>query len=544
MILNQQTRAIVWAQWRSLFNRFPRQSKAGLAFTWFFTVFWYACFAFLGGLAAWGLPLVKEHKLLLQILDGGLLGAFLYWQFMPLLMVSSGLSLDLKRLMVYPIPERRMFGIEVILRASTGLEVLMVLAGATIGLWRSPIARWWGPLFFIPFTAFNLCLSAGIRDLLSRLMRKRGIREVVVLGFVLLTQVPNFLVRMVPAEKLSAYAQRYTAVSAMLPLPWRWTARLAEGDMSAAALGGLALWVFLGAWFGYSQFRRGLHFDEAAAESANRAPAERSGRTPLLERLADLPLRIFPEPLATLIQKELLMLPRVPRFRMLFLMGAFFSLIVFLPFLSNVGGTPNQGFMRQNFLTIVVLYSMLLLTEPLFANVFAYDRKAAQAYYVLPVRFSTVLIAKNLTAGLFILVEILLVCLVTRVFGIALTTQQLFESLATVLLFAAFLLAIGNLTSVRYAKAVDSSNPWRGKGSGKAGGWLMLVYVVTAPAAAIAHLARYAFESELAFFAVIGSAFFIAVLTYVVTFESAVESADKDRERFLAALGEGEGVIG
>jgi ABC-2 type transport system permease protein len=543
MILNQQTRAIVWAQWRSIFNRYPRQ-KVGFAFTWFFTLIWYGAFAFLAGLAAWVLPEVKNHKQLLRILDGGLLGVFLYWQLMPLLMASSGLSLDLKRLMVYPIPEGRMFGIEVILRASTGAEMLLILAGTSIGLWRNPAVPFWGPLFFIPFTVFNLCLSAGIRDLLSRLMRKRGVREVVILGFVVLTQVPNFVVRMVPSEKLTAYARQYSAISAVLPVPWQWTGRLAAGDLSTAAIAGLTLWLALGAWFGYSQFRRGLHFDEAAAESANRAPSVRNGRSPLLERIAGLPLRVFPEPLATLIQKELLTLPRVPRFRMLFLMGAFFSLIVFLPFLTDVGGTPNQGFLRQNFLTFVVLYSMLLLTEPLFANVFAYDRKAAQAYYILPVRFSTVLLAKNLTAGLFIVLEILLVCLATWLFGIKMGARELMESLATVLVFAAFLLAIGNLTSVRYAKAVDATNPWRGRGSGKAGGWLMLVYVTVAPAAVLAHLARYAFESELAFFAVLGSAFFIAVLTYIVTFESAMEAADKGRERFLAALGEGEGVIG
>jgi ABC-2 type transport system permease protein len=454
------------------------------------------------------------------------------------------LSLDLKRLMVYPIPERRMFGIEVILRATTGGEVLVVLTGTAIGLWRSPMAPWWGPLFFLPFTAFNLCLSAGVRDLLSRLMRKRGVREMVVLGFVVLTQIPNFIMRMVPEEKLAAYARQYSSISAMLPVPWQWTGRLAAGDISVAAIGGLTLWVVLGAWFGYSQFRRGLRFDEAAAESANRAPSMRAGRVPVLERIADLSLRIFPEPLATLVQKELLTLPRVPRFRLLFVMGAFFSLIIFIPFLSKPGGAPNPGFMQQNFLTIVVLYSMLLLSEPLFSNVFSYDRKAAQAYYVLPVRFSTVLLAKNLTAGLFIVLEVFLVCLVTRVFGIVPSAQSLLESLATVLVFAAFLLSIGNLTSIRFAKAVDASNPWRGKGSGKGAGLLMLVYVVTAPAALLAHLARYAFESELAFFAVLASAFFIAVLTYIVTFESALESADKDRERFLAALAEGEGVIG
>ncbi len=543
MILDQQTRAIVWAQWRSIFNRFPRQ-KVGLIFTWTFSLLWYGGFAFLGFLAAWGLPEVHDPKLLLRILDGGLLGAFLYWQFMPLIMVSSGMSLDLKRLMIYPIPERRMFAIEVLLRITTGAEVLLVLCGASIGLWRSPIGHWWGPLFFIPFTAFNLCLSAGVRDLLSRLMRKRGVRELVVLGFVLITQLPNFVVRMVPPEKLSAYARQYSTISAILPLPWQWTARLAAGEPSIAAFGGLALWVALGAWFGYSQFRRGLRFDDAAAESSTRGRKAIGGRTPFLERVADLPLRIFPEPLATLIQKELLTLPRVPRFRLLFLMGAFLSLIIFLPFLSKPGGAPNVGFMQQNFLTFVVLYSMLLLTEPLFANVFAYDRKATQAYFVLPVRFSTVLMAKNLTAGLFIVLEVVLVCAVTKLFRFQLTSLQLFESLATVVVFAAFLLAIGNLTSVRYPKAVDSSNPWRGKGSAKGGGILMLVYIAAAPAVVMAHMARFAFDSELAFFAVLGSAFVIAVLTYIVTFDSALASADKDREQFLAALSEGESVIG
>jgi ABC-type sulfate transport system permease component len=39
------------------------------------------------------------------------------------------------------------------------------------------------------------------------------------------------------------------------------------------------------------------------------------------------------------------------------------------------------------------------------------------------------------------------------------------------------------------------------------------------------------------------AALFVAVLTYVVTFELAVESADKDREQFLSALGAGEGII-
>ena len=542
MLLDQQTRAIVWVQYRSIFNRFPR-NRGGAVLAWFFSIVWYAIFAMFGVLAAFGLPEVTDRAWLLRTLDLGLLACLLFWQLMPLMMATSGLSLDLKRLLVYPIPERRMFGIEVLLRASTGIEVLILLSGAAIGLWRNPIVPWWGPLFFVPFTAFNLCLSAGIRDLLTRLLRKRGVREVVVLGLLLLTQLPNLLVRTIPAAKFATFAQRYTSWSAALPLPWQWTARLASGELSFAAFFGLALWLVAGAWFGYSQFRRGLHFDAAEAESASRPQTGPPGRVSFGERIAGLPVRFLPEPLGTLVQKELLTLPRVPRFRTLFLMGAFFSLIIWLPYLSKPGGGANTGFLPQNFLTIVVLYSMLLLTEPLFANVFAYDRRAAQAYFVMPVRFSTVLIAKNATALLFVTLEILVVCLLARLFRAPMTPERLGESLATVFVFAAFLFAVGNLTSVRYAKGVDPTNPWRGRGSGRAGGWLMLVYLAALPSVVFAHLAKYAFQSEWAFFAVQGAALFVAVLTYVVTFELAVESADKEREQFLSALGAGEGII-
>jgi ABC-2 type transport system permease protein len=542
MLFDQQTRAIVWAQYRSIFNRFPR-NRGGAVLAWFFSILWYAIFAFLGLLAALLLPEVTDRSILSKSLDLGLLGALMFWQLMPLMMATSGISLDLKRLLVYPIPGRRMFGIEVLLRASTGIEVLLVMTGAAIGLWRNPIVPWWGPLWFIPFTAFNLCLSAGIRDLLTRLLRRRGMREVVVLGMLLLTQVPNFLVRTIPPAKIAAFLKNYSAFSAVLPLPWQWTARLASGQLSATAFFGLALWLFLGAWFGYAQFRRGLRFDAAEAESAGRQPTGTPGRLSFGERVARLPLRFLPEPLATLVQKELLTLPRVPRFRTLFLMGAFFSLLIWLPYLSKPGGAPSTGFMPQNFLTIVVLYSMLLLTEPLFANVFAYDRKAAQAYFVMPVRFSTVLIAKNATALLFMTLEIIVVCLLAKIFRAPMTLQRLGESLATVFVFAAFLFAVGNLTSVRFAKGVDSTNPWRGRGSGRAGGWLMLVYVAAMPSVVIAHMAKYAFQNELAFFAVQASALFVALLTYSVTFGQAVEWADRQREEFLSALGATEGII-
>ena len=55
MILDQQTRAIVWVQYRSIFNRFPR-NRGGAVLAWFFSIVWYSIFAMFGLLAALGLP--------------------------------------------------------------------------------------------------------------------------------------------------------------------------------------------------------------------------------------------------------------------------------------------------------------------------------------------------------------------------------------------------------------------------------------------------------------------------------------------------------
>ena len=119
--------------------------------------------------------------------------AFLFWQVLPILMTSAGFSLDLKRLRAFPIPEDALFWIESLLRLSTGVEVVLVLIGASVGLWRNPLVPWWGPLWFLPYIAFNLFLAVGIRDLAARLLLRKGFREAFVLLIVLCTALPSLL---------------------------------------------------------------------------------------------------------------------------------------------------------------------------------------------------------------------------------------------------------------------------------------------------------------------------------------------------------------
>lgn len=151
-----QASAIVWAQWRSTRNRFPRANLGGTLFTSLLTTVWYGAFAYLAVLAGILLSRPGELASFHKILPAALLLAFLYWQVIPVLLTSMGASLDLRKLLVYPIPKRALFIIEVILRISTGVEMLLILTGGAIGLLLNRDVPLWAPFSLALFVVFNL----------------------------------------------------------------------------------------------------------------------------------------------------------------------------------------------------------------------------------------------------------------------------------------------------------------------------------------------------------------------------------------------------
>jgi ABC-2 type transport system permease protein len=538
--LNDQVRAILFAQFKGIYNRFSGGAGAGRIFYWLSSALWYGGVGFLAALAATSLPQIRSRQTLSAILSSGLFLATLYWQFVPVMLAANGVSLDLRRLMVYPIAPSRLFAIEVLLRVSTGLEVLIVMAGASAGLIRSPITPLGGPLFLLPFIAFNLLLSAGVRDLLTRLLARRGVRELVIFTLVLLSALPQLLAVAVPPEQWKAIFSRFSGDVPMLPLPWQCAAVLAAGGAAPAPLLALAAWTLLAAWFGYSQFRRGLRWDAAESRSKERATRSR-GWLSALESLYAVPRRFLPDPLGALVEKELRVLSRAPRFRLVFFMGFSFGLLIWLPLAMGRGRTP--GVFSENILVWVSLYAALLLGDVLFWNSFGFDRTAAQAYFVMPVPISTVLLAKNITAVFLLLLEVACVTAVTLLLRLGFPLHKIPEAFAVTLLMCLFLLGIGNLTSIHYPRPVDPAQSWRHANSGKVQGLLLLLYPVLALPVAISYLARYAFDSEWAFYLALASAFLVALIFYRIALDSSVTAAGNRREEILAALTRGEGPI-
>ena len=126
-MFNSRTRAILWAQLRSTRNRLPRANQVGIAFTGIMGLVWYGVFAYLAVIAAYLLSSPSELPSLRGAIPGALLLCFLYWQLIPVLTASMGSSLDIRKLLVYPVPRGSLFWIEVALRVSTSIEMVMLL---------------------------------------------------------------------------------------------------------------------------------------------------------------------------------------------------------------------------------------------------------------------------------------------------------------------------------------------------------------------------------------------------------------------------------
>lgn len=542
MVIDGRAQAILWAQWRSILNFYQRPQMGGFWVGSIVMVVWYLM-VLAGAVGLSFLVSVARQSrisMLESIFAFGLLVCFLYWQVVPVFLASTGLSIDLRRLLVYPVRTSQLFQIEVLLRISTGLEVVLILFGVAAGAWMNPTMPKWGPLALLLYLVFNLYLSAGIRDLVGRLMERKGAREAFVLFFVVLMVMPQMIAVMglPPAlkEKLLNLDQGW--------LPWGATAALLLGNQV------LLHWVVLGVWtvaamlFGRWQFERSLHFD---SEGERAKQAESTASSTWLDGIFRLPGLFFRDPLAALLEKDLRQLARAPRFRLVFFMGFTFGLVVWLPlaFGKNLmsGNATVTGPFSANYLTWISVYSVMMLGEVAIFNNLGFDRSAAQFYWAAPVQFRTAMLSKNLAASFFIFLELLIITIVCLLLRLPITPMKIAEAFTVTIVMALFFSGIGNIGSVYSPRAANPQNAWRQSSGGKIQLWLLVVYPCLAIPIFLAYLARYAFESEAAFFVVLGITAGIGWIFRGVATDTAIDIAMERREKILTVLSEGDGPI-
>ncbi len=537
----QQIRAIAWAQFRTMRNHLPR-TNVGTVLLWALSLLWYGMYAALAVFFAIALP-DFSLEIIRQWLPVALLAVFAFWQIVPLFTLSTGWSLQLNKLQIYPVSNAALFGIETLLRVTTAPEMILVLMGGMAGLLRHPGIPLLLPLFLLLFIPLNLFLSLGIRELILHSFERNRFRELFAVLIISITVVPQLLARTALGRKLAPYLLTLARGKAT---PWHQVASLSVGPFSPLDLLLLAAWTALCFALAKWEFAKGLRQDEGFQSSASfvRAPAGAASKRGPMESIFDLPSRLFRDPLGALLQKEFQSLVRMPRFRVMFGMACIFSVVIFVPVALNNAANGRDSFISNNFLPVVTLYGLLLMSDMLLLNVFGFDRRAVQIYFVTPVPFATVLKAKNLVAIAFIALQASAVLIIAALLRLSITPFNIVNAIAAAAVVGVYFLSIGNLSSIAMARPIDPAQTFRKQSGGKMQLWFLLSSAGMFLLVGFAFLARWALQTNWALLGVLLLEFAIGIVVYRIATESAVERGLRDRERVIEALSKGSSPIG
>jgi ABC-2 type transport system permease protein len=535
--------AIVWAQFRIMRNHLPR-TNAGALLMWLLSLLWYGMYAAFGAAVSVTLPRVPV-LVLQQWLPVGLLAVFLFWQVIPLFTLSSGWSLQLNKLQIYPVKSGALFGLEVLLCLSTAPEMILVLAGTMIGLMRHGGVPPFAPFLLLLYIPFNLFVSLAVRELLLHSFERNRFRELFAILLISLGVLPQLLLHTEAGRRVQTYL---LAASKGRGTPWHEVAVLSYAPLSLLALTIALSWIAGAYAIARWQFQRSLMQEETFRDNAPVFTSAATLRTKpsLFQWFVRLPSRFFRDPTAAIVEKELRSLVRMPRFRVMFGMACIFGVLIFIPMTLRRAGT---GFIASNFLPVVNVYGLLLLGDVLLWNVFGFDRGAAALYFVTPVPFDIVLKAKNVTAIIFMMLQTVAVSLVAAALQITVSPLGLVNAFAASAVVAIFFLSIGNLSSVAIPRPMNPAQTFRKQASGKMQLRLMATSVGLLLLLGFAFAARWALEAnwplqaKWALLAVLGFEFGIGFIVYRIATESAVARGTRERERILDDLSKGASPI-
>ncbi len=523
-----QLSAIFWAQFRTVRNRLPRSSWGSVLFS-LLGLLWYGLFVAWGIGLALGLPrlpLAEAQKWA----PAGLLGVFLFWQSVPLITLSTGAALQLNKLQIYPVPTGALFGIEVLLRITGSPEMVLLLSGAFIGLLRHPSLSPLSAMCLLFFFPINLFFSLAIREAVLHSFERNRFRELFAIVMISIGIIPQFILR---SQLGSRVTTQFLRLAALPFTPWHAVARATlSSRLSDVAIS--ACWLAISYFIARELFRRSLRFEETArGASFNGVRVSDSG---VADRITEIANKLFPDPLGALLWKELRSLIRMPRFRVVFGMACVFSVLIFIPFTLAPGGLGRSEFIANNFVLIVTLYGLLILSDTLLLNAFGLDGSGAQIYFAAPMPLRPVLFAKNIVAILFVSLQWLLVFVVLAILRVPVSPVSAANAITSEFVILIYFLAAGNLSSVTLARAVDPRQTLRKQAGGRMQAWTFFCALAMTALGGLALLARWATGSYWASSAVLAVEFAIGCIVYWISLQSAVEKALARREEMISAL--------
>jgi ABC-2 type transport system permease protein len=398
---------------------------------------------------------------------------FLFWQLFPVVATAFTENFDSSNLLRFPLGYPAFFLIRVAygsLEPATALGSLWLL-GILIGIGiAAPGLLLWSALALMAFAVLNILLGRMIFSWVERWLAQRRTREILgvffllfIISFQLIGPLMNRYGNRAHPQALQ-FAERVLPIQLYFP-PGLAAAAIARGGHAefGAGLGALGiLCIYCVAIFSLLNIRlraqfRGENLSEAAV------PVVVSSATQAKRLGWNLPW--VSGSVAAIFEKEIRYLSRSGPMLFTLIMPVF---VLFIFRLSpSTSGRASGGLLgRSSDLAFPVgaAYALLVLTNLVYNNLGA-DGGGIQLFFTAPVRFRSVLLAKNLAHTAILALEIILVwigvCLLYRPPGadIAIAT------VAGILFALPVNLAVGNLLSISTPKKIDYGTFGRQKAS-------------------------------------------------------------------------------
>src|ERR1700733_8393769 len=403
-------------------------------------------------------------------------GIFMFWQFVPVLASQTNPGFDGRNFLRFPIRFSTFF----LMSTAYGLADPFALAGIlwhiAMGIGISvarPDLKWWAALALACSALMNLLFNRMLFAWLERLLAKRRTREIVTVLFILFFVCIQFsgliLQRWGPAVR-SAIEESASVWRALPPaLAGTVIEHAANDDPSAAAMTTGLLALYACAFGGLFAFRAHAQFTgEDLGESA--APIRRKTVVPRVQTSAPSSVAATTEsaaaqrvsglisgPVTAIIGKEfkyifrnsmLLMNNFIP-----LVLIVFFSMTTSMP--SKHGGSSPFSRINGGYVYPAAVAYLFLLIMNFTPNNLAYEGRGIERYFLSPIKFRDVMLAKNLFHGTLVGLEALLVLGILIAMG---HPPGLLIILATwaALPFAALMhFGVGNWLSLQYPRKFE-----------------------------------------------------------------------------------------
>ena len=389
-------------------------------------------------------------------------GIFLWWQVMPIFVAGFSPTFSFRTLLRFPLKLTTFYLIAIAygLADSSALAAIcwllaMLLATAIAQASLLPVMLASSALF----VALNVALERLLGAWLEKILARRRSRELFFGLFVLLIIGVQFIGPAIEkygqsARPLFAQAFRYLAA---FPgsLAGRAIAASASHNweivfVSLAGLSAYAL-IFAGLlWRRLAIQYRGEELSESAAPQRAKKKRAIPADAGAAEAAA---FSVLPPVVAAILGKEIRYLVRNS-----FIIVSLISPPVLVLFFSIQFARPHPGTTwRANpemFFPGMIAYVLLILMAPAY-NSFAYEGSGMHTYFVLPLRFRDVLLAKNLTQVSLLAAEMAL-CAAVLAWRVGLPSSPvLLATLAAVVFAVVGQLTIANWSSLSFPKRME-----------------------------------------------------------------------------------------